>query len=264
MPVEPSSNLALSQRSNAAVVPPFLETPDGEGQWRTAIPYTGFPSGEHKTIFIDLSDRFPAEDYRVRLTTNLQLYWSEAFLPSTNPYRPKDASPGCRPKPRIFTTAATPEYQTAPNGPFIRDYQSLSGEPQWLPFEGYRTLFGDVTPLLRAADDRYVIYSSGEEITVTFDATDLPEPPPGWVRDYVLHTDGWLKEGDLNTATAATIEPLPFHGMAGYPYGAESHFPAVSNRGTTGTPTTRAGFRKKGSEKPCGSTVPVADAVLRR
>ena len=227
MPVEPSSNLALSQRRNAAVVPPYLETPDEEGQWRTAIPYTGFPSGEHKTIFIDLSDRFPAEDYRVRLTTNLQLYWSEAFFTVDEPLQAERRITRLSPETAdLHYRGYSREYQAAPNGPFVRDYQSLSGEPQWLPFEGYRTRFGDVTPLLRAADDRYVIYSSGEEITVTFDATDLPDPPPGWVRDYVLHTDGWLKEGDLNTATAATIEPLPFRGMAGYPYGAESHFPA--------------------------------------
>ena len=61
---------------------------------------------------------------------------------------------------------------------------------------------------------------------MTFDGADLPEPPPGWARDFVLHTDGWLKEGDLNTATAATIEPLPFHGMSRYPYPATESYPA--------------------------------------
>ncbi len=226
MPVEPSSNLALSQRGNAAVVPPYLETPDGAGQWRTVIPYTGFPSGEHKTVFIDLTDRFPSDDYRIRLTTNLQLYWSEAFFTVDEPVRVE------RQITRLSPTSAdlhyrgySREYQSAPYGPFIRDYQTLNAEPQWLPFEGYRTRYGDVTSLLQTSDDRYVIYSSGEEIAVTFDAAGLPEPPPGWTRDFVLHTDGWLKEGDLNTATAATIEPLPFHGMERYPYGLESRYP---------------------------------------
>lgn len=226
MPVEPSSNLALSQRSNAAVVPPYLETPDGTGQWRTVLPYTGFPSGEHKTVFIDLTDRFPADDYRVRLTTNLELYWSEAFFTVDEPVRAERRITRLSPDTAdLHYRGYSREYRTAPYGPFVRDYQVLSGEPQWLPFEGYRTRYGDVTPLLRVSDNRYVIYSSGEEIKVTFDAADLPEPPPGWTRDFVLHTDGWLKEGDLNTATAATIEPLPFHGMTGYPYGPESLYP---------------------------------------
>ena len=226
MPIEPSSNLALSQRNNVAVIPPYLEVPDGEGQWRTVIPYTGFPSGEHKTVFIDLTDRFTAEDYRVRLTTNLELYWSEAFFTVDEPVRAERRINRLSPDTAdLHYRGYSREYRTAPYGPFIRDYQVLSGEPQWLPFAGYRTRYGDVTPLLRASDNRYVIYSSGEEIKVTFDAADLPAPPPGWTRNFVLHTDGWLKEGDLNTATAATIEPLPFHGMAGYPYGPESRYP---------------------------------------
>ncbi len=226
MPVEPSSNLALSQRENGVVVPPYLETPDADGQWRTVIPYTGFPSGEHKTVFIDLTDKFAADDYRVRLTTNLELYWSEAFFTVDESVQAERRIIRLSPETAdLHYRGYSREYRTAPYGPFIRDYQTLSGEPQWLPFEGYRTRYGDVTPLLAASDNRYVIYSSGEEITVTFDAADLPEPPPGWTRDFVLHTDGWLKEGDLNTATAATIEPLPFHGMAGYPYGPDSRYP---------------------------------------
>ena len=250
MPVEPSSNLALSQRKDAAVIAPYLETPDREGQWKTVIPYTGFPSGEHKTIFIDLTDRFPTDDYRVRLTTNLQLYWSEAFFTVDEPERVERTITRLQP---VFADlhyrGYSREYRTAPYGPFIRDYETLSTEPQWLPFEGYRTRYGDVTPLLRESDDRYVIYSSGEEIAVTFDAADLPEPPPGWVRDFVLHTDGWLKEGDLNTATAATIEPLPFHGMDRYPYGLETYFPdSVDHRAYMDAYNTRwvsqGGFRQ--------------------
>jgi len=250
MPVEPSSNLALSQRVNAAVIPPYLEAPDGEGQWRTIIPYTGFPSGEHKTIFIDLTDRFPADDYRVRLTTNLQLYWSEAFFTVDEPERVEQRITRLSPQTAdLRYRGYSREYRVAPYGPFIRDYQTLSAEPQWLPFEGYRTRYGDVTPLLKASDDRYVIYSSGEEIAVAFDAADLPGLPPGWTRGFVLHTDGWLKEGDLNTATAATIEPLPFHGMDRYPYGIESHFPDSSdNRKYREEYNTRwvsqAGFRE--------------------
>ena len=67
-------------------------------------------------------------------------------------------------------------------------------------------------------------------MVVTFDAVGLPQLPTGWSRDFVLHTDGWLKEGDLNTATAATIGPLPFHGMSHYPYGAETIFPDSANQ----------------------------------
>ena len=85
MPIEPSSNLALSQRKNARIITPYLDVPDAQGRWQTVIPYTGFPSGEHKTMVIDLTDKFLTDNYRIRITTNLQLYWSEAFFTVDEP-----------------------------------------------------------------------------------------------------------------------------------------------------------------------------------
>jgi hypothetical protein len=60
---------------------------------------------------------------------------------------------------------------------------------------------------------------------VRFDAAGLPPLPDGWRRDYLLFLDGWAKDRDPNTLEALYVEPLPFHGMSGYPYGPEEHFP---------------------------------------
>ncbi|MBM3262513.1 MAG: VCBS repeat-containing protein [candidate division Zixibacteria bacterium] len=229
MPIEPSTHLALSQRRTLGVVPPYLEVPDANGRWRTVIPYTGFPSGEHKTMMIDLTGKFLANDHRVRITTDMQIYWSEAFFTVDEPERlPMTVT---RLKPEMADLrfrGFSREYRVASNGPFLRDYDQVSTAPQWLPFTGYRTRYGDVAPLLSATDDQYAIFGSGEEIVVSFDTGGLPSLPAGWRRDYVLHTDGWLKEGDLNTKTAATIEPLPFHGMKRYPYGADESYPITA------------------------------------
>ena len=226
MPLEPSSNLALSQIPDTKVIPPYLEVPDKNGIWQTVIGYTGFPSGEHKTIGIDLTGKFLTDDYRVRITTNLELYWSEAFFTVDEPAdMPQTITRLTPDRADLHYRGYSREYRVTSNGPFLRDYSVVSTAPQWLPFEGYRTRYGDVTSLFQSTDNRYVIFSSGEEVTLTFDASALPDLPEGWARDYVLHTDGWLKEGDLNTATAATIAPLPFHGMSDYPYGADEHYP---------------------------------------
>ena len=45
------------------------------------------------------------------------------------------------------------------------------------------------------------------------------------MRDFVIYTNGWLKDGDLNTATGNTVEPLPFHAMSQYPYSPQEHYP---------------------------------------
>lgn len=91
--------------------------------------------------------------------------------------------------------------------------------------EGYYTRYGDVLPLLEASDDRYVIMMAGDEVTVRFDASLAPELEPGWTRDFLIYTDGWIKDADLNTATGDAVLPLPFHGMTRYPYGPDETYP---------------------------------------
>jgi hypothetical protein len=71
----------------------------------------------------------------------------------------------------------------------------------------------------------YVILNSGDEITVTFDADRPSTLNRGWTRDFLIYTDGWLKDGDLNTAQGKTVLPLPFHGMSSYPFGEGENYP---------------------------------------
>src|SRR5258708_229433 len=83
---------------------------------------------------------------------------------------------------------------------------------------GNYTRYGDVKALLRAADDRFVIFSSGEGVKLDFDATSLPALPEGWTRDYFFYADGFEKDMDFYAAHAFTVEPLPKHGLKPYPY----------------------------------------------
>ena len=68
----------------------------------------------------------------------------------------------------------------------------------------------------------------GDETTVEFDA--LPAPPAGWTRDFLLYSDGWIKDSDLNTAYGTTVDPLPYHAITSYPYGPGDGYPADSAR----------------------------------
>jgi hypothetical protein len=90
---------------------------------------------------------------------------------------------------------------------------------------GLATRYGDVTQLLTAVDDRFVIFTGGDEVTIRFDATALPEVPPGWQRDFLFYSDGWEKDSDRNTVHGQTVEPLPFQGMSSYPYPASESYP---------------------------------------
>ena len=73
---------------------------------------------------------------------------------------------------------------------------------------------------------------------------ELPPLPDGWRRDYLLFLDGWAKDRDPNTIEALEVEPLPFHGMSGYPYRADEHFPdGEAHRAWLAEWQTRPAFR---------------------
>jgi len=90
---------------------------------------------------------------------------------------------------------------------------------------GNYTRYGDVKSLLRAADDRFVIFSSGEGVKLDFDVNSLPALPTGWVRDYFFFADGFEKDMDFYAAHAFTVEPLPKHGLTPYPYPPGAGYP---------------------------------------
>jgi hypothetical protein len=126
------------------------------------------------------------------------------------------------------------------------DYDRLRPTGSWSPPDGKLTRYGEVTPLLASEDDMYVIFGPGDELQLHFDARSLPRQPAGWIRDFIFYAAGWVKDGDLNTGFSQTVEPLPFHGMSGYPYAASEHYPD--------TPALRE-YREEYNTRPGVSTV---------
>jgi hypothetical protein len=66
---------------------------------------------------------------------------------------------------------------------------------------------------------------TGDCLTLKFPANELPELKDGWRRDWLVFLDGWAKDRDPNSIQALEVEPLPFHGMSGYPYREDEAFP---------------------------------------
>jgi len=230
-PTDASINVALSQQSKLEVQGPSLEVRDARGRWTTAIPNIGFPSGKDKTIVIDLAGKFPTSDHRVRIRTSMQIYWDQAFIGgdvAASPVKittlePVSADLHYRGFSRMYRKGGR-------YGPYWFAYHDVSKESPWRPIEGTFTRFGDVLPLLKAPDDMYVIMGPGDEMTVQFDASSESALPPGWKRDFLLYTDGWIKDSDLNTALGTTVEPLPFRRMTEYPYGSGESYPTDAVR----------------------------------
>lgn len=225
-PTDASINVALSQSQALGTVMPHLQVIGTDGTWETAVPALSFPSGKNKTIVQDLTGLFPTSDHRVRIRTNMNIYWDEAFFTvgaAEAPTRLTVLEPAAA---ELHYRGFSREYRKGGRaGPPWFDYQSVSRDPRWRPLVGRFTRFGDVLALMHEADDRYAIMGPGDELALRFDATDVPALPEGWTRDFLIYSEGWLKDSDLNTAAGWKVDPLPFHGMTAYPYAADESYP---------------------------------------
>jgi hypothetical protein len=213
-----STNVAISQNPGLKrPSPPSLWVPDAAGQWHEAIPYLGFPGGKTKTMAVDLSGLFSTADCRLRIATNMEIYWDEAFI--TVNEKPAEVRQTV-----LSLVDADLHYRGfshrspgSNNGPERYDYDRVHLEPKWPAMRGHFTRYGGVRELLAENDDRLVVMGAGDELTLRFSVPEAA-PPPGWKRDFLLYNVGWDKDCDLNTVYGETVEPLPFGRMNGYPY----------------------------------------------
>lgn len=102
-------------------------------------------------------------------------------------------------------------------------YDFIYGEPVSTYFfpPGDYTRYGDVTPLLGSADDKFVIWGPGDELTLRFEP--LAAPQEGVHREYVLFSETYYKS--QKSDTPFEVEPLPFAAMSNYPYPAADAYP---------------------------------------
>ncbi len=215
-PTDSSINVAISQGQQEQAKPLSLEIPDGHGGWQVVRPNLGFPAGRKKICLFDLAGVFkPGIPSRLRLRTNLEIYWDSIEWAV--------GLPGVQ----LKTTRLNPEVadlhhrgysvinQRDDSSPETPDYNRLASSKQiWRDLIGYYTRFGDVRELLLSPDDRYVIMNAGDEMSFRF--AEQPPPPAGWVRDYIIVGDGWIKDGDYNSTFSKTVLPLPYHAKNQY------------------------------------------------
>ena len=216
-PTDSSINVAIAQ---AGIAPRglSLEAQNADGSWRVVNPDLGFPAGKNKTVLIDLKGA--AGTPRIRLRTNLEIYWDSLSLgrrASSTLKTTRIQASSAKLRYRGFSNTVSPRGD-APETP---EYDRLaSTSPRWRDLIGYHTRFGDVRELVDKVDDRYVIMNAGDEMQLQF--AEVPSPAAGWRRDFVLIGDGWEKDGDYNTGFSQTVLPLPSHDKPNYGAGTTS------------------------------------------
>jgi Tfp pilus assembly protein PilF len=236
-----SINVSLSQRHDLAPLGPVLEVPDGRGGWKTALASMGYPAGKTKTMPVDLSEVLDRGDPRVRIRTNLAIYWDRICYTVDEEPAPRVLTAAPLSSADLFLRGFSRMTRETEDGPQVFVHDDVATAPRWADMAGLYTRFGDVTELLAKADDRYVVMKGGDCVRLAFDASRLPPVPEGWVRDWLVVLDGWDKDADKNTVAGQTVEPLPFHGMDDARYGQQAFPDSPAHRAFVREYLTRPG-----------------------
>src|SRR2546426_2465976 len=151
-----------ADQAGIKVIPPYVEAQDANGKWRRVVDDMGFPAGLERTMVADLSGKIPPGVRRIRIVTNLKIYLDAVRIdqtPDTKDIRVTEvplvgAALDFLGYPReIRGTPASDTWYSfsnrSPTGPYVRA-------------AGNYTRYGDVKDLLRAPDDRFAVFGSGE------------------------------------------------------------------------------------------------------
>lgn len=225
-PTDASINVALSQSDKLKVIPPIIQVINKKGEWETVIDNLGFPMGKDKTVISDLSGKFLSGDHRIRIRTNMEIYWDLIFFSDGISNAPVSSTVLNPVSADLHYRGFSRSYRKGGRyGPHWFDYSIVDKNKKWRDLTGNYTRYGDVLPLLTESDNKYIISNAGDETSIKFDAKGLPELKKGWKRDFLIHSVGWVKDGDINTAFGSTVLPLPFHGMTSYPPSEKDVYP---------------------------------------
>ena len=219
-----ATSLYAAWQAGIKPISPYAEAQLQDGSWTRIADNVGFPAGQERTIVVDLTGKLPAGARKIRLVTNLEIYWDQVLIDNN-----ADAEAHTTEVPLALATLHFRGYpkqiDLASDGDLDYDYDRVSLTGPFQHQRGNYTRMGDVTELLKSIDDRYAIFGSGEEIATDFDVTKLPALPAHWKRDYFFYANGYVKDMDWWDASPFTVSQLPFHKMSTYPYPASEKFP---------------------------------------
>lgn len=183
-----------------------LEARDGDGEWHLVYPEFGYPAGMPREMSLPLHE-LPQGANALRLSWNRELYWDRIRIVYAE--AAPDEMRHAVLEPRLARVAKTGFAKRSTYGQRRPHYDYDQRVPFWDTeyATGFYTQLGNMTELVKAADDAIAIVGPGEEIHFEFAAAAPPQA--GLSRWYVLETRGWAKDKDLYTHQGETVGPLP-------------------------------------------------------
>ena len=246
-----ANSMYAAAQSKLEPIAPYVEAQEANGSWKRVMEDMGFPAGGPRTMTANLTRKLPRGTRKIRINTNLQIYWDSILIDRT-PQPGSEISQGRHPErsrfsgePKALAVGASAfrmnpiplvhadlefhgypyKIEGLPPGNVRYVYEKTSSTGPYTRPMGTYTRYGDVLPLLTALDDKQAVFGSGDEIRLDFDPSHLPQLRKGWVRDYFFAANGYEKDMDFYAADGNYVAPLPFLSMGEYPYSPKKSFP---------------------------------------
>ena len=220
-----ATSMYAADQAGIKVIAPYVEAQDAQGKWVRVVEDMGFPAGLARTMVTDLTGKIPAGTRRIRIVSNLKIYWDRVRIDQTPPQADVRVSEVPLATAELAFLGYPKEIRLHPASDTVYSYSHRSATGPYA--QGRRELHAlrRRKNLLNRSDDKFTVFSSGEGVKLEFDPAGLPVLPKGWVRDYFFYADGFEKDLDFYAADAFTVEPLPHHGLIAYPYPAGKEYP---------------------------------------
>jgi tetratricopeptide (TPR) repeat protein len=218
-----ATSVYAAHQAKVEAIAPYLEAQNAKGEWVRVIDDMGFPAGGPRTITATLTGKLPRGTKKIRITTNLQVYWDSILIDRT----PQNGPVHLHEIPLLTANLSFHGFprmtEGEPKGNVHYVFEEVSQTGPYARQAGTYTRYGDVQPLLTRFDDKFVVFGAGDDIALDFDPSNLPTLPEGWTRDYFFLVNGYEKDMDFYAAEGFTVEPLPFQKMGSYPYPGKSY-----------------------------------------
>ncbi|MHC5541144.1 CRTAC1 family protein, partial [Singulisphaera rosea] len=146
--------------AGVALKPPAIERRREDGTWEVIEPNAGYPAGLPRMMTVDLTGKLRGSSCVLRIRTNMECAWDQAFLAV------RDRSLPIRVSRLAVSRAVLGERgylrESSPDGraPLLYDYEHVDPAPL-ARMSGRLTRFGDVATLLKADDDQLCTVGPG-------------------------------------------------------------------------------------------------------
>ena len=83
-----ANSMYAASQAGLEAMSPYVEALGEDKQWKRVIDDMGFPAGGPRTMTADLTGKLPVGTRKIRVTTNLQVYWDSILIDRTEQVAP--------------------------------------------------------------------------------------------------------------------------------------------------------------------------------